>query len=353
MTSFGETLRRERLKRNLDLGQIAEELKISARFLEAIEAGQLDKLPGGVFTRSFVVQYARLMGLDEEEVSGELRRTLDPPPEVPEPVEALKPTDPAIRVPRVEEWEAVGKGRFRWSSSLSAGALVVAAMLACSGLYAWWQHTRRLAPAHENPPVAAVPAPPPAPVQQPPSPTANGQSTAPAVTQPPAGSPVPAAATEQSAPPAMSSPPSQPPVPAAGTAPSHPNAAQPSATAASTAPSRSNAAQPPAPAAGASPSHPNAPVRVELTTDEPVWVLVRTDGKFFFSGTLDTNQSRTFEATSTVLLRLGNAGGVTITLNGKPVGPVGPKGQVRTVQFTSGGFEIVAVPKPAVPLDPL
>ena len=51
--------------------------------------------------------------------------------------------------------------------------------------------------------------------------------------------------------------------------------------------------------------------------------------------------------------RLGNAGGVTITLNGKPVGPVGPKGQVRTVQFTSGGFEIVAVPKPAAPLDPL
>ena len=94
-------------------------------------------------------------------------------------------------------------------------------------------------------------------------------------------------------------------------------------------------------------------MRVELTADEPVWVLVRSDGKYFYSGTLGANESRTFEATNAVLLRLGNAGSVTITLNGKPVGPVGPKGQVRTVQFTSGGFEIVAVPKPPVPLDPL
>jgi cytoskeletal protein RodZ len=308
MTSIGETLRRERLKRNLELGPIAQELRISSRFLEAIEAGQFDKLPGGVFTRSFIVQYARLLGIDEEEIAGELRRTLDPPPEVPEFVEAPKPADSAIRVPRVEEWEGVGKSRFRWSSSLSAAALVVAVMLVCSGLYAWWQHTRRVAPAHESPPVAAVPpAPSPAAMQPPPSP-ADGSSTALTATQPPSGTPVPAPSTERPAPPAA------PPVPA---------------------------------------SNPNAAVRVELTADEPVWLLVRNDGKYFFSGTLGARESRTFEAASTVLLRLGNAGGVTITLNGNPVGPVGPKGQVRTVQFTSGGFEIVAVPKSAEPLDPL
>jgi cytoskeleton protein RodZ len=312
MTSIGETLRRERMKRNLELGQIAQELKISSRFLEAIEAEQFDKLPGGVFTRSFIVQYARLLGLDEERIAGELLRTLDPPPEVAEFVEAPRSADSAIHVPRVEEWEGVGKSRFRWSSSLSAAALVVAVMLVCSGLYAWWQHTRRLAPAHESPPVAAVqPAPSPAPVGQPALP-ADRPSAVPTGTQPPSGTPVPTASTEQPAPPAM--PPQQQPVPA---------------------------------------SNSDAPVRVGLTADEPVWILVRSDGKYFFSGTLGAKESRTFEATSTVLVRLGNAGGVTMTLNGNPVGPVGPKGQVRTVQFTSGGFEIVAVPKPPAPLDPL
>ena len=310
MTSIGETLRRERMKRNLELGQIAQELKISLRFLEAIEAEQFDKLPGGVFTRSFIVQYARLLGLDEERIAGELLRTLDPPPEVAEFVEAPRPADSAIHVPRVEEWEGVGKSRFRWSSSLSAAALVVAVMLVCSGLYAWWQHTRRLAPAHESPPVAAVqPAPSPAPVEQPALP-ADRPPTVPTGTQPPSGTPVPTPSAEQPKPPAMP----QPPVPA---------------------------------------SNSDAPVRVELTADEPVWILVRSDGKYFFSGTLGAKESRTFEATSTVLVRLGNAGGVTMTLNGNPVGPVGPKGQVRTVQFTSGGFEIVAVPKPPAPLDPL
>jgi cytoskeletal protein RodZ len=314
MTSIGETLRRERLKRNLELGQIAQELKISSRFLEAIEAGQFDKLPGGVFTKSFIVQYARLLGLDEEKISGELQRTLDPAPEVPELAGPPKPADSAIRVPPVEEWEAVGGSRFRWSSSLSAAALVLVAMLACSGLYTWWQHTRRLPPEHESPPVAAVQqAPPAAPVEQPPTPAAQPSTT-----------PAPAPSTEQPAPPG----PQGTPAPGPGGTP------------------------PPASA-----SHPNAPVRVEVTADEPVWVLARTDGKYLFSGTLGANESRAFEAASTVLLRLGNAGGVTITLNGKPVGPVGPKGQVRTVQFTSGGFEIVSVPapapKPPVPLDPL
>jgi cytoskeleton protein RodZ len=329
MTSIGEILRRERLKRNLELGQIAQELKISSRFLQAIEAGELDKLPGGVFTKSFTIQYARLLGLDEEKIAGELQRTLDPHPEVPASGEAPKPADAAIRVPRVEEWETVGESRFRWSSSsLSAAALVVVVMLLCSGLYAlyaWWQRAHRPVAAHQSPAVAAVqPAPPPAPVQQSPSPAVQ-PSTAPTGTQPPSGTPAPPVA----APP--------PPVPAAGISTSHPNAAL----------------SPPVPASGISTSHPNAAVRVELTADEPVWVLVRSDGKYFFSGTLGAKESRAFEAASTVLLRLGNAGGVTITLNGKPVGPVGPKGQVRTVQFTSGGFEIVAVPKPPVPLDPL
>ena len=318
MTSIGEILRRERLKRNLELGQIAQELKIASRFLEAIEAGQLEKLPGGVFTKSFIIQYARLLGLDEETIAGEVHRTLEPPPKVPASLEAPKPADSAIRVPRVEEWKTVGEGRFRWSSSLSAAALVVVVMLLCSGLYAlyaWWQRAHLAVAAHQRPPVAAVQqAPPPTPVEQPPSPAVQ-PSTVPTGTQPPAGSPAPAPSTQQPAPPVT--------------------------------------APPAVPVAGAAASRPNAPVRVELTADEPVWVLVRSDGKYSFSGTLNAKESRTVEATSTVVLRLGNAGGVTITLNGKPVGPVGPKGQVRTVQFTSGGFEIVAVPKSPAPLDPL
>lgn len=97
---------------------------------------------------------------------------------------------------------------------------------------------------------------------------------------------------------------------------------------------------------------PSGAVQVVIkTSDEPVWVLARTDGKYAFSGTLEPNQIRTVDADGIIVLRLGNAGGVAITVNGKPIPEVGPKGQVRTVQFTSGGFQIVAPPKPSTPPD--
>src|SRR3982751_5727869 len=72
MTSIGETLRRQRLQNRISLEKISLDTKIGVRLLEAIEAGQFEKLPGGVFRRSFVLQYARALGLDPEEVSAEL-----------------------------------------------------------------------------------------------------------------------------------------------------------------------------------------------------------------------------------------------------------------------------------------
>src|SRR5216683_233714 len=74
MTSIGETLRRQRLQNKLSLDQISLETKISVRLLEAIESEQFEKLPGGVFRRSFVLQYARALGLDSEEIAGELKQ---------------------------------------------------------------------------------------------------------------------------------------------------------------------------------------------------------------------------------------------------------------------------------------
>src|SRR5215471_1825761 len=128
MNSIGETLRRERLKRNLDLEKISRELKISSRFLEAIEEERFDKLPAGVFAKSFVRQYARLLGLDEEELANQVQRAIEPEatPLPIKPVEDWQPQVQEIHVPKVEEWQAVGdRNRFRWSASLPALALVV------------------------------------------------------------------------------------------------------------------------------------------------------------------------------------------------------------------------------------
>jgi cytoskeleton protein RodZ len=64
MGSFGENLRRERELRGVSLREIADGTKISVRFLQALEEDRVEVLPGGLFPRAFVRQYAAFLGLD-------------------------------------------------------------------------------------------------------------------------------------------------------------------------------------------------------------------------------------------------------------------------------------------------
>jgi cytoskeleton protein RodZ len=327
MISIGDTLRRERQRRNLELAKIAGELKISARFLEAMERDDFGKLPGGVFTRSFVRQYAAFLGLDADELAAEIERAVEPEPEVSQVSDKSKPDVPGMQVESGDSWRYSGDGRTSWPPWIRAGLLLVVLMLVCSGVYWWWEKPRHPVLAHQTPPApqvipAAQPAPPAVapPIENPqaaaaPS-TAGAADSSPAATQP---QPVEKPVAEKPAESAAAPPASMPPVAAPAIAVSAPN--------------------------------PNATVRVGITADEAVWIRAEVNGKYQFSGTLQPHESRNIDADGEVKLVLGNAGGATFTLNGKPVGAVGPKGQIRTVQFTSGGFQIVSPAKPPDPLD--
>lgn len=63
MTPAGIELPHELLERRtakgLSLAQIATATKINLRYLEAIECGAFQKLPGGVYSESYIRQYAR------------------------------------------------------------------------------------------------------------------------------------------------------------------------------------------------------------------------------------------------------------------------------------------------------
>ena len=58
-------LQAHRIARGVSLQQIAQMTMIGARYLEAIERGAFDKLPGGVYTTSYIRKYARAAGCDE------------------------------------------------------------------------------------------------------------------------------------------------------------------------------------------------------------------------------------------------------------------------------------------------
>lgn len=81
MASFGENLQREREMRGVTLQEISAATKISVRFLQALEGEEFAKLPGGIFTRSFIRAYAKYLGLDEERVLAEYQLVAQPRPE--------------------------------------------------------------------------------------------------------------------------------------------------------------------------------------------------------------------------------------------------------------------------------
>jgi len=84
--SFGEELRRERVVREISLEEISSATKISLRLLQALEEGDLRRLPAPTFTRGFIRAYAGHLGIDpEEKVNAYLADLAGAPPDGPGP----------------------------------------------------------------------------------------------------------------------------------------------------------------------------------------------------------------------------------------------------------------------------
>jgi cytoskeleton protein RodZ len=66
MATFGDTLKRERELRKISLREVSEATKIGLRYLEALEGNRFEQLPGGVFNKGFIRAYAKFIGLDGE-----------------------------------------------------------------------------------------------------------------------------------------------------------------------------------------------------------------------------------------------------------------------------------------------
>src|SRR5690349_12626173 len=67
-SSFGQELRREREVREVSLAEISAATKISVRILSALENDQFEILPAPVFTKGFIREFSRYLGLDPEKM---------------------------------------------------------------------------------------------------------------------------------------------------------------------------------------------------------------------------------------------------------------------------------------------
>jgi cytoskeletal protein RodZ len=287
MPAFGENLRREREMRGVSLEEIASATKISLRFLEAIEREDFSKLPGGIFSRSFIRSYARYLGLDEERVIAEYQLAAHPQADFDLHRMAGGKSEserPTTRAPLV--------------------ATLVAAILLAAG-YALFRYAPR------TPEVTTAP---------PPTPVATPAAT-------PAGVPATATPGNVTMVPGVTPTPGLAPGTTAGAAPSPTTV--PAASGSTPAPSTTPVETPPAvkPAT-------DVDLVLQVAATDRAWVAVDADGKTAFQRVLNPNEVETVKAHRTLDVTAGNAQAVILTLNGETLKPLGRRGEVKTIHLT-------------------
>lgn len=301
MGAFGDKLRREREMRGVTLAEMSESTKISKRWLQALEDEQLEILPGGVFNRGFVRSYARFLGINEEQAVADYVAASNeqPPREDKFPLEIHEKEDAPPLNPK---------------RSFFPVALAIVALVLVVGGWTWWAKHKPQVSAH---------------TPETPRPAVAAQSSS-AANQPAAStspSSVEAAPTTNSG----SSKPAQSSEADKESAPSNQNnfANQSSAEA------DKNTKQ----TSGESKKDLTRSFTVFIKAKENSWVSIVADGKTRWEGVLDANMERSIKAGKELVLRTGNAGGLEISYNGKPLGALGKEKQVRTFTFNMAGLQ--------------
>lgn len=67
MSELGSLLKQNRKEKGMSLDELQQKTKIQKRYLEAIERGKFDVLPGDFYTRAFIRTYAEVVGLNADE----------------------------------------------------------------------------------------------------------------------------------------------------------------------------------------------------------------------------------------------------------------------------------------------
>jgi cytoskeletal protein RodZ len=352
---FGEKFRKEREQRGLTLDDVSNVTKISSRMLQAIEQEHFDQLPGGVFNKGFIRAYAKHLGLNDQEAVTEYLDCLrqaqiaaqaswQPPVRKEESGRRSFPAaggeksstavSPSVQTEELPELQLPRAEHVRKPPKLYAGqpgSLLPRGIIAASALVIvllvllWHRHPRSSQPeASSSLPSASA--------AQPvtgANPASGGQSAMQSSSQK-----------------------------ASGPSPQPVNPKQASLNAASQAtPTAQNAATTPAsavektPAAASAdsdvtkviPAKPKAdlplPLNLVIRASENSWVSISADGQTVSRETLIAPANTSVRANREVVVRVGNAAGVSFLFNGKEIPPQGNESEVKILVFDSSGLK--------------
>jgi cytoskeletal protein RodZ len=388
--SFGEKLRQQRERRGVSLDAISNTTKISTRMLRALEDEQFDQLPGGVFNKGFVRAYARQIGLDEDEAvtdylnalrenqvqqqailpdlrgpaakaghdhgqaAGQLRpveerrkedrrneerRTTDdrrkPHPSALKLTNNSVPAQVSDVVPQDDPEETESTPTNENHSQVPWGVLAVALLVITSAL-AFWNFRR-----HHDRIAASTPAL----ASQPAVPTAQGAAADSASTVLAAAAPEPkpskiSATSGPASPTTATIATTSSSASAAKPIPATPMASKPTpspAAASSVSPNPTNISKNVIPAAPKPPRPFDLRIRAARTT----WISIVADGRPVAQETLIAPAQTSVRATHEIVVKAGNAAGISFVLNGKEISGQGGDGEVKTYVFDATSMHMV------------
>jgi cytoskeleton protein RodZ len=286
-TSAGGLLRRTREGLNWNLSDVAASLRIRAEYLDALERNTVIGLPGPTYATGFLRAYAEYLGLDGHEIVRRFREEktgLHTKPEL------------AFPVPLTERGIPGG------------GIFLIAVLLAGLGYGTYYYVTsgdRSTQKPIEPPPARLLP-PPPAALQPLASSEAPKQAAAEIVVPPP---------QSQNTPPAP--PPTQTPTVVAVATPVPVQTPAP--------PTEADAGKPPKSYGAPTPGR----IVVRATAD--AWVTVKDGNKPVVNALFSKGDVYNAPDQKGLTLRTGSAGALDVTVDGKPLPPLGPIGQIKTV----------------------
>jgi cytoskeleton protein RodZ len=333
--ALGATLREAREHRKMTLREAAEALRIRYVYLEAIETGRFNDLPGGVYASGFLRSYANYLDLDAEEVLRRFKACgsgFDAKTELAFPVPL-----PESRIPK--------------------GAIVLASLLAAAMIYGIWYSLSRPDPATERVPEVPERLTTTAPGED--AATASGPQESPDTESAPetvAATADEAAVVETTADEATADEATvvettadeaaaDEAAPEVAVAPAPVVAAEPPPLVESPPATPAPAAEPPAPVAGAEArpqgqvAEPGAPSRILLRATKDVWVHIGDprSGEVFFNRTLKSGESFQVPGGKELTLMTGNAGALEVLVDGERAPRLGPAGAIRRLVTLEAG----------------
>jgi cytoskeleton protein RodZ len=83
-------------------------------------------------------------------------------------------------------------------------------------------------------------------------------------------------------------------------------------------------------------------INVNLAATEKTWVSLSSAGRTVFAGVLNAAQTKDFALSEDGRLLTGNAAGLDVRMNGRSIGRLGSRGQVRVVLFRHDQYEILS-----------